>query len=226
MSYETENFLGAAFGNYFDCIKNSVYSLQKYIDSFHYTTGKFYLDYSSIDNQEMKDLFKFVLMEAEPIIKAKFITFAVEVENFLNKKYESLIQNIRTDENISNRFYISNDAYMFLDNFQNEITSKGKNNPYNKKEEIDKIYQFKDFMEEEFALYENTKFKLNVTTISGKELAHFLDGAFMKVSATMITFKRMIEQSNSMYISASLCRSVISLLIVTYVVISTVTMEE
>lgn len=226
MSYETENFLDAAFGNYFDCIKNSVYSLQKYIDAFHYSTGKFYLEYDSIDNQEMKDLFKFVLMEAESIIKAKFVTFVVEVENFLNKKYESLIQNIKLDENINRRFFISDEAYMFLDKFQNDITAKGKNNPYNKKDSIESIYQFKDFMTEQFSLYENTKFGLNKTSISGKELVHFLDGAFMKVSVTMVNFKRMIEQSNSMYVSAVLCRSVISLLIVSYIVVSTITMEE
>ena len=226
-SYNDEDFLEVAFGNFLDSIKNLVYGLQKYINMLHYTGDSIYLEYGTIKNQELKDIAKFVMLESEEIIKMKAIKFSIDAETLLRKKYESLVENINHEKN-DYRYRISAEAYIYLDEFQKEtnwdtivskcykMLSKGNKNSY------DFIHHMKD----EFKQYESLKFKPTKNTIDKKELITILDGAFMNLSVSMLKFKRMIEGSTSIYVSASICKKIITLLIVTYVVISTIKIEK
>jgi hypothetical protein len=215
---KSENFLQAAYGNYLDCIKNAVYSLQKYMDIFHYTMNDVYLDYGKIKDPKLRELFKFAILESESISKAKAVSFTIETESFLNKKYNALIDCIKAD-NDDRMYRVSEDAYLYLDQIVNNIlfNQKEMNNPYNKVEDKKKdVYQFVDYMNQEFDRHRDMSFTYTDKPATKTEVLHLLSGIFMKLSTAMLTFKKSIEHSTSVYVSALICRQVITLLVASY----------
>ena len=71
IKFENENFLEAAFGNFLDCIQNNVYSLQTYIDIFHDNVTSIYLTIENVEDKNIKEILKFVVMETDNILKSK-----------------------------------------------------------------------------------------------------------------------------------------------------------
>ena len=224
---ETENFLDAAFGNFLDCIKNLIYSLQKYLNVFYNDTNLIYVNYDRVKDKNIRSVLKFSVMESEEITKMKAIKFGVDVESLLYKKYESLLSNIRNDKE-DNKYRISSEAYIYLDSYQSNIDwQKICLNPYIKKtKEHESIYDFISYMNNDFKTYGKINFTHNDREFSKDEVITILEGSFMKLSVTILQLKRMIENSNSMYTSALVCRQLITLIIITYYVVSTIQFVE
>jgi hypothetical protein len=225
-SYKEENFLEAAFGNFLDRIKNSVYGLQRYIDMFHPNSDYVLVDFKNSKDNQTKEMMKFILLESENISQYKTIHFAVETENIIHDKYESLIKSIEHDAD-NHRYMISFEAYMYLESYIREMDYEHiTDNQYKKKpKSMSNIYDFDDYMNKEFDVFNKLKFKLADESISKQELIIILNGAFMQLSVVMLNLKRMLEQSNSLFTRSIICRKIITILIITYVVVSTIQFE-
>ena len=228
MVQHEENFLDAALGNLYDYIKNTVYSLQTYTDVFHFHVSSICLDYDDQnDNEDIKQVLKFVVMEYENILKSKSISFALEIENILTRKYKSLSERIQCDKG-KHKYWISTEAYQHLNLYQDEINwEKVTLNPYFKKEsDTNQIYQFVNYMNHEFENYKEKEFRLDNKPITDEELITVLYTMFMKLNVTIIRLKKIIEKSFSLYTSAMVCNKIISILVLTYTVLSTIKFYE
>jgi hypothetical protein len=122
---------------------------------------------------------------------------------------------------------ISFEAYMYLESYIREMDYEHiTDNQYKKKpKSMSNIYDFDDYMNKEFDVFNKLKFKLADESISKQELIIILNGAFMQLSVVMLNLKRMLEQSNSLFTRSIICRKIITILIITYVVVSTIQFE-
>lgn len=220
---EEENFLEAAFGNFLDRIKNSVYKLQKYIDEFKPAMEAVTADYKTTKSQKTKDLIKFIILEAENIVQYKAIHFSVETDQILQRKYESLLDSIEAD-NGKHKFLISVDAYLYLDYYLNEIDwAHITSTQYKKKtENKNELLDFIGYMTSEFQVYHKLNFEISDTPLSKDELITVLNGAFMRLSTVMLQLKEMMETSSSMFTRALIARKIITIMIITYTVCTTI----
>ena len=116
---EPENFLDESFGNFLDCIKNEVYSLQSFMNTFHNNVSDLYDAYGSIEKDNIRSVLKLMILESGNLIRCKIILFTVNIENLLLIKYDHLIKGI-TESDID-KYYISKDAYLYLDSYQDTI---------------------------------------------------------------------------------------------------------
>lgn len=222
IKFENENFLEAVFGNFLDCIQNNVYGLQTYIDIFHDNVSSIYLTIENVEDKNIKEILKFVVMETDNILKSKIISFAMDTDNLVTKKYEALLEQIKTDKE-KHMYLISLDAYRYLDDFQNDIQSHLINtNPYFKKPGGAQSYNFLEYMNYEFDTYKKLKFEKCGIPLSKDDLITVLDGAFTKVSVAMLQLQKQVENSDSMYSSSIICKKIITILIVIYEIVSTI----
>lgn len=216
-----ETFLEAAFGNFSDCIKNLVYGLQLYNDISHMNTNKICCEFDKVGDPTTKKILKFFIVEAENISKAKAIVFAMDSMNLLKKKYCILINKIKSD-NSKNQYEISVDAYIYLTEFQEKINLNDIQKKKYKKKEDNDVYKFEKFMNDEFNKYCEIDFVKYNKALTKDQLISILNCAFDKLHDTMVCIQNMVDDSNSNYITACLCREIISILIATYSAVSTI----
>lgn len=227
VSFEEESFLEIAIGNFFDCIKNTVYNLQKYIDRFYSQINSIYDISDTITDPNVKQVLNFFMIENENIIKLKGIGFASDVSRLITRKYVSLVENIKK-ESYRYTYKISKDAYNFLDKCQDEIDSRSLIlNNYSKKEiTIEEICKFTKFMETEFHKYDNMDFTITDEIIDHEQILEILDTAYVKLSFSMTELKKLTEDSMSVYTTANACRRIISLMIILYHILITIKIHE
>lgn len=216
---EPENFLDESFGNFLDCIKNEVYSLQVFIDTFHNNVSDLYETYDVIEKANIRSVLKLMILESGNLIRCKIILFTVNIENLLLIKYDHLIRGI-TESDID-KYYISKDAYLYLDSYQDTIdwnALSAQLSFYPTSSDI----QFSKYLESELLKHESIKFTKFPKAISKEELLTILNSEFIKLAVTMLHFKRLTEKASTIALNYELCRNIISMLVKTYFVIRTI----
>ena len=218
--YKEENFLDLLIGNFYDCIRNYIYNFQLYIDALH-TNVSNTLD-TKIENNKINQLLSFIVNEHENIIKYKGVAFANEVSELLRRKYNSMYEFIKdNDETVS--YGLSSLACDFLNNFQDELVQL-EIDRYSKKthEEISNTYNLTDYMESEFSRYKNFNFNDTNEICSKEQTLTLFNSIYMKLSVSMTQLRISCANSTSMYYTILTCRKIISLMMLLYFVLKTI----
>lgn len=225
---EEENFMEVAVGNFIDCVRNAVYGLQKYIDNFYNPISEIYTNEIKIKDPNVRKVINFALVENENIIKNKGIAFANEISNLLLRKYDSLIESIEKESD-KYKYKISEDAYSFLDKFQDDIDWQNLQlNAYTSRkcDDMKLLFEFNKFMESQFKRFAIYSFQATDIDLSKNEFITILDSAFLKLVSTMLQIKRILDSSTSLYTMSVSCRKVIEMSVMLYYILETIELIE
>ena len=225
---EDENFMEVAVGNFIDCVRNAVYGLQKYIDNFFNPISEIYTDEIKIKDPNVRKVINFVLVENESIIKNKGTSFANEVNNLLLRKYDSLIESIEKESD-KYKYRISEDAYTFLDKFQDDIDWQNLQlNAYSSKkyDDMKLLFEFNKFMEMQFKRFAIYSFQASEIELSKNEFITILDSAFLRLVSSMMQIRRILDNSTSLYTMSVSCRKVIEMSVMLYYILETIELVE
>lgn len=228
INYKEENFMEVAVGNFIDCVRNAVYGLQKYIDNFFNPISEIYTDEIKIKDPNVRKVINFVLVENESIIKNKGTSFANEVNNLLLRKYDSLIESIEKESD-KYKYRISEDAYTFLDKFQDDINWQNLQlNAYSSKkyDDMKLLFEFNKFMEMQFKRFAIYSFQASEIELSKNEFITILDSAFLRLVSSMMQIRRILDNSASMYTMSVSCRKVIEMSVMLYYILETIELVE
>ena len=218
MGNNTETFLEEALGNFYDCINNAVYVLQKYIDKFYKNIPEIYQILPDIKEGKLNEVLRFISSENENIIKAKGISFVVEVTDILIRKYSGLVSKIKNPSNVNCLYRISNEAYSFFDEYQEDMNwKKLQMGIYTKKSETNNFnLDFVEYSEKEFERFKNYKFEMSNKDLDKDEFISILDTAVLKLTISMTELKKITEDSQSVYCTFLCCQKMITLMILVY----------
>ena len=219
-----ENFLEESFGNFLDYIENEVYVLQTCINIFNNNIDIIYDEYKNPNiNDGLRSLLKFLILESDSILRCKMIMFVVNIENMIINKHEMLINNIKAHSDM--QYEISKEAYMHLDSYQDNIDWDSFNLAHIHFTSI-KEMDLDGFLKSEYRKNSIIKFKKFQKTVSSDDLIMIINTAFMKLSLTLMHYKRITEKTKSLAINYELCKRIVSLLICVYFVISATKIKE
>lgn len=218
------NFLHQTVTNYYDCIANLIYNLQKYINFFHNDIGKYY-DNDVVD-EDINGLVSFVISESENILKYKIVAFANDVSSLLKRKYDDLTARILI-EGSGYTYTFSNEACLFLDKFQDEIVQMDlKNYSVKSVDSVQNEYNVSEHMENEFKKYKDMLFNDLKHKNDKDALLHLIDTAYEKIESTISNLRIRCALSTSSYQSIITCRAIITIMILLYHMINTIVIEK
>lgn len=223
-----ESFLQNISGNYSDYIKNMVFGLQKYTDQFYSHTSDIFLSIKKVEDPTMKQILNYLSLESENIIKNKGVVFAIDSFKLVVKKYNRLISEVvNANDNVRYNIYI--DGYKYLSSFQDDINWKlFQMNEYSKKKSrtIDELLDFDNHMRFEFEKVKGMEFKDIYCGLGKKEMMDTLGRGFNKLHSTLLHLKNLSEESTSLYTTAIITRKIISIMVLSWYVISTIEIYE
>ena len=220
-----ESFIAEYIGNFFDCINNSIYNLQKYIDKFYKFMPNVFVSINDTSiSDDVKEVLKFVSSENENIIKSKGLSFILEVSNLLIRKYTSLTDEMKKPKNNGCKYIISKTAYSFFDKFQNDIEwEKLQMNMYAKSEHntVESL-DFISYSLNEFKKMELIEFEVSDRMLPFEDFIRILDIGLLKLTTSITSLKKIAEGSQSITCTSLCCKKVITLMILVFHVMKTI----
>lgn len=220
-----ENFLDIIIGNFYDCICNSVYTLQQYVNTLYNFIPNNYTDNADNNNNERLVL-NFIANEHENIVKYKGIAFANDISNLLQRKYNSMIVML-AEHGKGLKFTISNDACDFLTKFQDRIIEIEFERYAEKTDEtLQENSNIIEFMNSEFEKYKAYKFNNLDSNCSNEDVINVVKNAYAKLSVSMTQLRLSCANSTSGYYTILTCRKIVSLMIILYHILSTIQIDE
>lgn len=218
----TEDFLKMSFGNFIDYIKNEVYGIQRYIEVFHNTSNDMQSVFETMENPKVRELLKLTIVKHADIMLAKFITFAVNNENMVCSKIDTLVTNL--NPLLDNNFSLSYKGFLYLnDCIVDAINIRNNFNPYSRK---DGDFDFEGYLNTKLKEMSDKKYEDTIKSITGHELKEVIKLTFAKLSVAMLQLKRLMERSRTISTSATIAKVTIDLMITTYVVCTTINIAK
>lgn len=208
------NFLTEMIGNYYDCIVNIVYKLQKYTDAVLIEVKN-----RNIDTDD--ELISFMICESENIIKNNLYVTSIKILDLYENKYKNLIDNLKLIDN--RKFYSS---YKISEYFQEKIKHIDWDlihyQAYTTDDENDrmKVYNFQHTFDKYLSKYKLEISNNEVEEISKDELIKNLEDCFDVFSKSLSDLLGIMKKSLTSYNSAIIMNDLIRFMIVTYICLS------
>lgn len=221
-----EDPIKAAVENYGDFIQNLVFDLSKYEDVLtHYIPALFEATQNpdpSVDNAFLK-MAGFLFSEAENMYMLKSTQFIRQAEELLNKKY-TVIRTLIIKEGKENRFTFCEDVFnIFSHHMVNIDWDRISINIYKEKElsDFDKpIMKYFLSKKEEYlkSVGAETKYML----FEGVDLIKIIDNSFFIIQKSLIRLRGLAENSSCTYVSETIVKEVLDILILVYACFRTI----
>lgn len=208
------NFLTEMIGNYYDCIVNIVYKLQKYTDAVLIEVKN-----RNIDTDD--ELISFMICESENIIKNNLYVTSIKILDLYENKYKNLIDNLKLIDN--RKFYSS---HKISEYFQEKIKHIDWDlihyQAYTTDDENDrmKVYNFQHTFDKYLSKYKLEISNNEVEEISKDELIKNLEDCFDVFSKSLSDLLGIMKKSLTSYNSAIIMNDLIRFMIVTYICLS------
>jgi hypothetical protein len=207
------NFLTEMVGNYYDCIVNIVYKLQKYTDTLLVEVR-----HRNINTED--ELISFLICESENIFKDILYVTSLKILELYEDKYKNFIEKIKSSEN--RRYYSSREVSVY---FQEKIKYIDWDlihyQSYNSDEEYrTKVYNFQKTFDYYMNKYNFEVSDNNSIEINKNELLKDIEECHDVFSKSMSDLSDLMKKSLSSYSSAVIMNDLIRFMIVIHVCLS------
>lgn len=207
------NFLTEMVGNYYDCIVNIVYKLQKYTDTLLVEVR-----HRNINTED--ELISFLICESENIFKDILYVTSLKILDLYEDKYKNFIEKIKSSEN--RKYYSSREVSVY---FQEKIKHIDWDlihyQSYNSDEEHRmKVYNFQKTFDYYMNKYNFEVSDNNSIEINKNELLKDIEECHDVFSKSMADLSDLMKKSLSSYSSAVIMNDLIRFMIVIYVCLS------
>ena len=218
-----ESYIHAVKGNFNDSIKNLIYGMQRYLDIFYSKTLDSFLDISNINDENIKEIMQFISVENENIIRAKCLSFVINIRSLLDRKNDSVLD-ITSKYKNEIKFSISIDTFDSLNKYiqEVEIDTLDINIYAEKTKSMDKLICVDKLMEDELNKYNIDKILESNEELGKDEFLPIVYNSHHSLLSIMDILKETLEKSTSLYLSLIVIRRVIKILILTHVAFATI----
>jgi hypothetical protein len=210
--YES-NFLSEMIGNYYDCIVNIIYKLQRYTDAL--------LKNNTNTEDISNPTFTFLIYESENIVKNNLYISSLKLIDLYEDKYKNLIDQISKSEN--RKYYTSHSVSVY---FQEKIKHidwdlvhyQSYNRPID--DNRFEVFNFQKIFEEYLTKY-SSEIKEDVSVeVSKTDLLKNLNECYTIFSKSMADLSSIMKNTLTAYNSAVVMNDLIRFMIVTYICVS------